>query len=150
MDFGSINSGSNPGLPAMKIKRIVLAFIENTEGQILLTKRSEKEKILSGEWYIPGGHCEKDELFLDCLERELKEELGVNVKNIINEVGPIFKEAYDSKYEIKIYRLQLEENKFILDKGEISETLWVSPTQLTMYVESKSILEYYSYLNKDN
>ena len=45
--------------------------------KVLITRRSLNQK-LAGFWEFPGGKLEQNETPQQCLERELKEELGVS------------------------------------------------------------------------
>jgi len=49
------------------------------EGKLLITQRRLNDH-LGGLWEFPGGKRERNESFKACLERELLEELGVEVK----------------------------------------------------------------------
>jgi len=56
-------------------------LILNKKGKILLTKRIEPIfPQWNGKWGIPGGHVEFGESPEETLHRELKEELGVEVR----------------------------------------------------------------------
>ena len=60
-------------------------LISNKKGEILLTKRIELMfPQWDGKWGIPGGHVEFGENPKEALHRELKEELGIEVKIILN------------------------------------------------------------------
>jgi mutator protein MutT len=54
---------------------VVAAVIEQ-DGKLLLTRRLEGTH-LAGLWEFPGGKSEQGEGHIECLERELREELGV-------------------------------------------------------------------------
>jgi len=58
------------------------AFILNEKNQILLSKRSKKSRNKAGYWTIPGGRVEFFEKVEDALKREIKEELGIDIKII--------------------------------------------------------------------
>lgn len=51
--------------------------IENDQGEILLQKRSD-----TGEWCIPGGAMELYETYEEAAIREVREEVGIEAKNL--------------------------------------------------------------------
>lgn len=75
---------------------LVVTGILVKENKYLIVKRSEKEKAFPGRWSVPGGklevldYClrEKDtshhwyNTFEETLKREVKEEVGLEIKNI--------------------------------------------------------------------
>src|SRR5580698_6479366 len=56
------------------------------EGKLLITQRHAKAH-LGGCWEFPGGKRETGETFEECLVREIREELGVEIA-----VGELFEE----------------------------------------------------------
>lgn len=79
-----------------KAHYIVVTGILVKSGKFLITKRADWEKAFPGKWTVPGGKLEvldyvlreKDtsshwyNLFEDLLRREVKEEVGLEIKNI--------------------------------------------------------------------
>jgi 8-oxo-dGTP diphosphatase len=64
------------------------------DGKLLITQR-HADAHLGGLWEFPGGKREPDETFEQCLVREIREELGVEIS-----VGGLFEEishAYPEK-----------------------------------------------------
>lgn len=59
-------------------KKIGVAVIRNEQGQILIDRRLEKG-LLGGLWEFPGGKIEPDETVEDCIKREIREELGIEI-----------------------------------------------------------------------
>jgi len=59
-------------------KLIGVAVIWNEKGQILIDKRRQ-EGLLGGLWEFPGGKVEPGETVLECIQREIKEELGIEI-----------------------------------------------------------------------
>jgi len=47
--------------------------------KILIGKRSNERDWYPGVWDFIGGHCEKDESYEDALNRELLEEIGIEL-----------------------------------------------------------------------
>jgi len=56
----------------------VAAGLVFREGKVLITQRHAGAH-LGGLWEFPGGKREPDEAFEACLQRELREELGIEV-----------------------------------------------------------------------
>ncbi|MEE1555155.1 MAG: (deoxy)nucleoside triphosphate pyrophosphohydrolase, partial [Alphaproteobacteria bacterium] len=54
------------------------AALVDIEGRVLVQKRPEG-KSMAGLWEFPGGKVEGDETLEQCLIRELKEELDIDV-----------------------------------------------------------------------
>ena len=63
-------------------------------GKLLITQR-HAEAHLGGLWEFPGGKREADETYEQCLARELREELGVEVR--VGEVFGSVTHAYPEK-----------------------------------------------------
>lgn len=57
----------------------VTAGLITRDGKILITKRPPGSH-LAGLWEFPGGKREEGESMMECLEREIMEELGIAVK----------------------------------------------------------------------
>src|ERR1043165_9368601 len=57
----------------------VAAGLVFRQGQLLITQRYP-DAHLGGLWEFPGGKREPHETFTGCLQRELKEELGIDVE----------------------------------------------------------------------
>jgi mutator protein MutT len=69
MSFG--NPGTSPIID-------VAAGLVFRAGQLLITQRRPGDH-LGGLWEFPGGKVEPNESFEHCLQRELREELGIEV-----------------------------------------------------------------------
>ena len=59
-------------------KSIGVAVIWNDRGEILIDKRPQ-EGLLGGLWEFPGGKIEAGETVEQCIQREIKEELGIEI-----------------------------------------------------------------------
>lgn len=57
---------------------VVVGIIRNTKGDILISERP-KHKYKGGLWEFPGGKVEATENAFQALQRELKEELNIQV-----------------------------------------------------------------------
>lgn len=98
-------------------------------GKLLITQRQANAH-LGGLWEFPGGKREANETFEQCLARELREELGVEVR-----VGDPFEDISHSYPEctvhLKFFLCRLEQGE--PHSHECSAIAWVSPSELAGY-----------------
>jgi 8-oxo-dGTP diphosphatase len=82
----------------MKVNQVAVGVIRDKCGNFCITKR-KSGKHLEGYWEFPGGKVEQDESVENALIRELKEEVGISVRQ--------FKliDVIKFDYEIKIVEL---------------------------------------------
>jgi nucleoside triphosphatase len=103
------------------------ALIVNDKKQILLTK-SHKWK---NRFTIPGGHVELGETTEEALKREIKEEVGLDIKPIrflLMQEVIYSEEFYKPKHFIFLdYLCEAETTDVKLNKNEIQEFIWVNP-----------------------
>jgi len=59
-------------------KQIGVAVIWNQQGNLLIDRRRQ-EGLLGGLWEFPGGKIEPGETVEDCIKREIREELGIEI-----------------------------------------------------------------------
>lgn len=59
-------------------------IILNSKNQVLLAKRSKTENVYPGLWCIPGGKLENtDSCLEEGLRREIREEIGIEISDIV-------------------------------------------------------------------
>ena len=101
----------------------VTAGIIRKNGRVLIAQRPA-DKLLGGMWEFPGGKMEKGETKEMCLRRELKEELGIEVK--VGKPVMTLRHAY-SHFKITLY---VFETKLIKGKPraiEVADFKWLPP-----------------------
>ena len=98
---------------------------------MLISKRPEGSH-LAGYWEFPGGKKETGETMQACLEREIKEELGLRVRAI----RPAMKTHYEygtQKITLHFFHcIRLEEGEPAALEGQ--EIKWASPNELRSLV----------------
>ena len=94
------------------------------DGRYLLAKRPSSK---GGQWEFPGGKRESGESIRDCLKRELKEELSIEVA-----VRPHFSVhefvSGAKQYQLYFCRCQILRGKPRLSEHE--EIRWVAPEEM--------------------
>ncbi|MCK5591621.1 MAG: NUDIX hydrolase [Candidatus Pacebacteria bacterium] len=96
---------------------------QNNNGKILLVKRAFGNNE-SGLWSLPGGTKEKNEKIHDTLTREIKEEIGLNIKKYIH--FKTYKIASNDKIVKAYYFTGIINKSIVLNKKELSEYKWFS------------------------
>jgi mutator protein MutT len=87
----------------------VAAALIFREGKLLITQRYAGAH-LGGLWEFPGGKREPNEEFEACLQRELREELGISVT--VGELLESLIHAYPEKtVHLKFYRCRWQEHE---------------------------------------
>lgn len=112
----------------MKRINVTAAIIENN-GKFLIAKR-KKGKHLENKWEFPGGKIENDETPERCLQRELKEEFGIDAKILDFVTESIF--SYENvKIRLLAYRASYLAGEFQLNAHD--EFKWVSIDEFNNY-----------------
>ena len=62
----------------------VCMAVYDSDNKLLLTRRSKKMKLFPRAWVLPGGHIEKGESLEDGVIREIEEETGVKIEQVID------------------------------------------------------------------
>jgi 8-oxo-dGTP diphosphatase len=107
----------------------VAAGLVFCEGKLLITQRPAGSH-LGGLWEFPGGKREREETFEDCLRRELKEELCIDVE--VHELVEAVTHPYPEKtVTLNFFRCSLK-------AGEPRAVgcpafSWITPEQLDEY-----------------
>ena len=109
---------------------VVAAAIIRKENKIFIAQRPEG-KSLAGFWEFPGGKQEQNETLPETLQRELREELNINV-----EVGDFFmKSSYQYEFgdiDIYSYWVDIDEDVMIVS-NEHQNSKWVEVNELVNY-----------------
>jgi len=101
------------------------------KNKILITSRP-KGKFLSGFYELPGGKLKKDESFIDCIKREIKEEINLQIHD--SEIRNL--DLITHKYKKMIIIMMV----FIINKwrgkircNENQKIAWISPYEIRKF-----------------
>ncbi|MEC7640525.1 MAG: A/G-specific adenine glycosylase [Nitrospinota bacterium] len=114
-------------IPAKKIE--VSAAVIRRGGKVFIQQRPHN-RLMGGLWEFPGGKRKKNETPDDCLRREIREELGVDIH-----VG---KKMLALKHNYTQFRVTLHVYQCSLPVGRIQANCceqwkWVRPEELSSY-----------------
>ncbi len=119
---------------------VVHIWVISSDGHFLIQRRSEKRKLMPGEWAATGGSAISGENSITAAARELQEELGIKApKGTLKLMGRLkrrnsFLDVWFIKCDADISRLRLQ-------KSEVAEVKWVTPDEL------KAMIDHHQYHN---
>lgn len=124
----------------MKKRIIVVPIIQNLEGQYLICKMPPNRGVYPGQWALPGGGIEPQEQMYEALNREIKEELGINIIKATpwTFCDDIRTKIYPDASQEQVYMIYLtfdcitNETNIILN-DEFEEYRWVYPDELKRF-----------------
>ena len=112
-----------------KMIRVTAAIIES-ENKILIAQRKAKDNLFGGLWEFPGGKIEDGETPEECMARELKEELEIEV-----EVGTLItsnKHRYPNGiFELLVYKVEHISGNFVLNDHD--EVKWITIDEISKF-----------------
>lgn len=118
---------------------VATSILLNSDGKILILKRSDKVKTYKGQWGGVAGYVEKNEKPFETAIKEIFEEVGLIKEDVklIKKLDPIFITDYyeQEKYEWKIFVFLFETKKEIKIRidWEHSEYRWILPSEIINY-----------------
>jgi len=118
-----------PPAPPSRPEIEVAAGLVFRERRLLIAQRRAGDP-LGGFWEFPGGKRQAGETFMECLRRELREELGIEV-----EVLELF-EAISHAYPEKIVHLRFHRCRWLRNEPQAlgcHAWAWVTRAELGQY-----------------
>ncbi|MCB1060398.1 MAG: A/G-specific adenine glycosylase [Calditrichaeota bacterium] len=110
------------------------AAIVRKNGRILITKRPE-HGMLGGLWEFPGGKQESGESLKECVQREMREELAMEVE--VGEQIASVKHAY-THFKITLHCFECKHVGGELQLIHAADAKWVKPAELANYAFPKA------------
>lgn len=114
------------------------AVIVDSGGKILVLREAAtyKDGTNVGKYHVPGGRLEKGESFLEGLEREVREETGLEVEPLfplhVDEWRPVIRDV--PHHIIAVFMLcRLKGASAAVVSEEHDEAIWIDPAERTAY-----------------
>lgn len=128
--------------------KIVTIFIQNNNKEFLIQKRS-KEK--NEKYGITSGHVEENEEMKQAAIREIKEELGLDIKE--NELKLFYSDKVnEDSYNLYILKKDFHINNLTLQKEEVEFVKWCNINEIEKIIEEgnffKTQIEAYNIAKK--
>ncbi|MBU2635006.1 NUDIX domain-containing protein [Patescibacteria group bacterium] len=129
-----------------KLHYVAVTGIVVRNGKYLITKRSDKEKAFPGLWTVPGGRLEQADYINNpkdtvdawynvlekVLEREIKEETGISIKNSRYLLSLAFVRSDNIPVTVNSFYCDYDSGDMKLS-DELVDYKWVSVEELNKY-----------------
>ncbi len=119
--------------------RSVMFFVFNPDGKILMTQRSEDKRFYPGHWSVVlGGHVTAGLSYLEALEKEMEEEIGIVGDH--EEIGSFTKEIEEEKENVRLYKVEVDPEEIELSPIEFKRARFISPEEVEEELKDKDIV----------
>ena len=120
---------------------VVHIWIVSRDGKYLIQRRSDKKKLMPGEWAATGGAAISGEDSFTAAKRELEEELSI----VMNEKTA--KKAFrikrrNSFLDVWMTLSDIPVEELILQESEVAEAKWVDEEELKLMIENGNFHNY--------
>jgi len=131
-------------------KGIIVHTIITKNEKILILKRA-KSNFLSEEWDTPGGTLKDEENPIDGAKREIKEETGLDINNLILfHLNSVVDKVKNKQFITLIFLAEYkgEPTKITLNKKEHDDFCWVNLNQIKNFKTVFWLDECLTYIKK--
>ncbi len=118
---------------------VVLAVVQNSQGEVLIIQRAKEELGLDGlklSWAFPGGKIKPGETKEAAVRREVGEETGYQVT-----LQRMIHQKAHSQFPVYVYyfacQLSNQERQLEGASNEVKAISWVNPLDLSKYFSTK-------------
>ena len=125
----------------------VLGVIARPDGTFLITKRVMTKAWAPGWWEVSGGGVQAGESSEEAVQREVKEETGLDVRNA--EGGYLFTYKRENpgegdNYFVDVYRfvMDIDENDVSFQEAEIDGYMFATKEQIEKFAAEGKFLHY--------
>lgn len=116
------------------IYRLVMVVVEDSQGHVLLHRRSPSMKLFPNRWDTVGGHVDVTPDYLKSAQMELREEAGIEHAELEKLAHEYTEELYDGgvlgKRFVTIYRARYDGEPGVANDDEVVEMRWFSREEI--------------------
>ena len=125
---------------------VVHACIFNNNGEMLIQRRQPFKDGWSGMWDIScGGSAISGETSQEAAEREIREELGLNIS--MNKMRPALTIHRDPVFDdIYVVNKEVELSELVLQPEEVQCAKWALPEEIFQMIDNGEFIPYYEEL----
>jgi 8-oxo-dGTP diphosphatase len=118
---------------------LVVGVLVVRDGKLLSHRRAYDRKMFPGCWDIVGGHVEEGEDLWDALHREVMEETGWKVKDVMA-LGHNFEWPKGEKTMREyVFLVTVEgDGPPVLEEGKAVELAWIGPDETSKLLENRA------------
>lgn len=116
-----------------KLHIVAVTGLIKRNGKFLIVKRNENEIAYPGMWAVPGGKVEAPDSCKTTLKREIKEEVGIEIRDEIRFVREYEFTRPDGYHVIGLtFVCRYKSGKVKLSK-DFTDFAWVTPNEAKKY-----------------
>jgi len=115
------------------------ALVVRDDGRIFFQRRSARRKLFPNSWDIVGGHVEPGETVTETLAREIEEETGWRLAEVLAVVGEFSYAGDDgvTRHETDfLVRVEGDPDRPRLEEGKHTEFRWLARHELDVLEDS--------------
>jgi len=125
---------------------VTLECFVKKDDKYLMLHRSPKKRIMPDVWMAPGGHREFNEGLFACARREVKEETGLDIKNLkVIATGNAYLQDLDQEFFFHFVEADYAGGE-VIPEPENGELVWLTPKEMlekeNMLAEIHAILPF--------
>ena len=125
----------------------VLGVIRRPDGRFLITKRVMTKAWAPGWWEVSGGGVQAGESSEEAVQREVKEETGLDVRNAEGGYAFTYKRVNPDEgdnYFVDVYRfvMDIDEKDVSFQEAEIDGHMFATREQIESFAKEGKFLHY--------
>ena len=134
----TINKGED--IPEGCYILVVMIIMQNSKGEFLLQKRSDKK---GGKWAFTGGHPKSGESSLEGIISEVYEELGLDIsfEEIKLMKSNVFEKVIGDIYYVN---MEFDLEKIVLQEEEVSDVMLASYSDIINMIKNHNFFKSHS------